>query len=278
MPLDQHGVYDLIRSLVGQANVLTIPRVFITVTGDHISALLLSQILYWTSRTDDPEGWFYKSAKEWEEELAISDYQLSRATKKLAEAGVQTKLKKVAGAPTQHYRIDEETFLKWISEKLGNGFLEEAESDFRESGKRISESVGNANPTMSAMDSPIFEHTLYTETTAETKTERPFERSQHGLSLSERTTLERYARDFAMLFNDQSPLNSTAGRLRNLYIESGLNLDEFISLLNEAKVATQKHSGTIRNQGRPGGLSGITKAKLPYFFAVIEDLIEKSAS
>jgi len=121
-PLDQRQVYQLIERFAGQANVLTIPRLFIDWTGDHISALLLSQIIYWSSRTRDSEGWFYKSAKEWEEELSISDYQLSRATKKLGDAGVETKLKKIQGAPTLHYRIDQDGFLNWISEKLGNGF------------------------------------------------------------------------------------------------------------------------------------------------------------
>ncbi len=88
--IDQQTVYALITRVAGQANVLTIPRLFIEWTGDHISALLLSQIIYWSSRTTDAEGWFYKSAKEWEEELGISDYQLTRATKKLADAGVTT--------------------------------------------------------------------------------------------------------------------------------------------------------------------------------------------
>ena len=90
-PLDQRQVYHLIERFAGQANVLTIPRLFIDWTGDHISALLLSQIIYWSSRTKDADGWFYKSAKDWEDELRISDYQLARATKKLRDAGVVTK-------------------------------------------------------------------------------------------------------------------------------------------------------------------------------------------
>ena len=87
-PLDQRQVYHLIERFAGQANVLTIPRLFIDWTGDHISALLLSQIIYWSSRTTAADGWFYKSAKEWQDELGISDYQLARATKKLEAAGV----------------------------------------------------------------------------------------------------------------------------------------------------------------------------------------------
>ena len=132
--LDQQQVYALITQVVGQANILTIPRLFIDWTGDHITALFLSQVIYWSSRTDDRDGWFYKSAKEWQEELSISDYQLARATKKLAVAGLKTKLRKVMGAPTLHYRVDQEEFLKWISEKLGNGFRGNSEKHFRNTG------------------------------------------------------------------------------------------------------------------------------------------------
>lgn len=136
--LDQQQVYALITRLTGQANILTIPRLFIDWTGDHITALFLSQVIYWSSRTDDPEGWFYKSAKEWEEELSISDYQLARGTKKLAEAGLETKLRKIMGAPTQHYRIrpgdvsemDFRETRKWNSKRFGNGFRRISQKHF----------------------------------------------------------------------------------------------------------------------------------------------------
>ena len=65
--LDQQAVYALIARVAGQANILTIPRLFIDWTGDHISALLLSQVVYWSSRTADPEGWFYSHRRDYEQ-------------------------------------------------------------------------------------------------------------------------------------------------------------------------------------------------------------------
>ena len=107
-PLDQRQVYHLIERFAGQANVLTIPRLFIDWTGDHISALLLSQIIYWFSRTKDSDGWFYKSAKEWQDELGISDYQLAR------ELGDQAPLTSTTTRLTNLYRnsgLELDTFL-----------------------------------------------------------------------------------------------------------------------------------------------------------------------
>jgi hypothetical protein len=276
--LDQKTVYALIARVAGQANVLTIPRLFIDWTGDHISALLLSQIIYWSSRTTDAEGWFYKSAKEWEEELGISDYQLTRATKKLADAGVATKLRKVRGAPTLHYRLDRDTFLDWISDKLGNGFSAPAGGDSRESRKWISDSSGSPFPTNSAMHSRVTRESL-TETTTETTTERPVEASTGQppklIRFGDREVVSRYVTDLARELNDQAPLSSSVTRACNLYVDSGRPLDEFCQLLLEARRRTQEHSGTIRQPLKEGGLSGLTKPKMGYYFAVLEDLLAR---
>lgn len=114
-------VFDLIKQFSGQKQVLTIPRLYIAMTGDHLEALLLSQIVYWSARTKNPDGWFYKSYQEWDEELGMSQYQVKRAATALREFGVETKLKKADGAPTLHYRIDGTTFINSIIEFLNNG-------------------------------------------------------------------------------------------------------------------------------------------------------------
>lgn len=149
--ISQRAVFDLIADLTGQDRKLTIPRTFIEwLDGDHLAALMLSQVLYWSSRTRDPEGWFYKSAKGWEIELAMSQYQQTRAIKKLAIAGVETKLKKANGAPTVHYRISQPVFSKWIMEKLENRpdpITEKLENGFRESSEIDLEETRESLPT-----------------------------------------------------------------------------------------------------------------------------------
>ena len=276
--LDQQAVYALIARVAGQANILTIPRLFIDWTGDHISALLLSQVVYWSSRTADPEGWFYKSAKDWESELGISDYQLARATKKLVDAGVATKLRKVQGAPTLHYRLDQERFLGWISEKLGNGFPQQLQPDFRETGKWISQEPGNGSASSLGMDLAEAGRTL-TETTAET-TNREIEDSKvrkTKLGFADkydeaRLALLPYVEDFARELGDQAPLAASVSRVVGIYKRSGLSFDAFAQALYQARAITKEYQATIRAGPAVGDPWG-KKPKMAYFCAVLEDLV-----
>jgi hypothetical protein len=119
MEISQRVVKELIKQFTGQAQVLTIPRPYIKLTGDHECALMLNQIVYWSERTEDPEGWFYKTHDDWAKELELTPAQVRRITKKLEEVGVESKLKKHNGAPKLHYRINDEVFYKAL-----HGFLE----------------------------------------------------------------------------------------------------------------------------------------------------------
>ncbi len=113
---------DIISNFAGQNNILTIPRPFIDFCGDIPTALLLSQLLYWTDKTKRPDGYIYKSYKEWKSELCISERQVKRASDKLKKEGIlETKIKKANGAPTLHYRLKKNSFRNWILAKYENG-------------------------------------------------------------------------------------------------------------------------------------------------------------
>jgi hypothetical protein len=114
-------IYRLIRNLVGQAHILTIPRVFIDYTGNISSALLLGQLIYWSERTTRLDGYIWKSYKEWEEELSLSKYQVCKAVKVLKNLGIlKTVVRKAEGSPTVHYKLDEVEFSKSIVKFLNN--------------------------------------------------------------------------------------------------------------------------------------------------------------
>lgn len=111
MPRKKPTISDFVSQFLGQQNTLSIPRAAIVACdGDHLTALALSQIVYWSHRTDDKDGWFAKSYEDWHDELLMSQYQMSRAVKKLREWGVvETKRKKskyYEYAPTLHYRVN----------------------------------------------------------------------------------------------------------------------------------------------------------------------------
>jgi hypothetical protein len=97
-------IKNVLARMSGQSRQLTIPRLYIDLTGDLNAALLLSQCVFWSDKSKRRDGWFYKSHGEWLDEICLSPYQVRRATKKIAP-WVDVKLKKANGAPTRHYRV-----------------------------------------------------------------------------------------------------------------------------------------------------------------------------
>jgi len=47
-------------------------RAFARLAGSVHAGILLSQAVYWSGRTSDPAGWFYKTQSEWEEETCLT--------------------------------------------------------------------------------------------------------------------------------------------------------------------------------------------------------------
>jgi len=85
---------------------------------DVKTALFLSQCLYWQERANG-DGWFYKSAKEWQAEIGLSRIEQERAKKILENLGIlETKL---CGIPaTRHFKINLNKIFEIISEKIEN--------------------------------------------------------------------------------------------------------------------------------------------------------------
>lgn len=50
-------------------------------------ALMLGQAIYWTKRTSDQSGWFWKTSTEWEEETGLTRREQDGARARLREAG-----------------------------------------------------------------------------------------------------------------------------------------------------------------------------------------------
>ena len=78
---------------------------FKKLTGSTVAALMLSQAWYWTKRTSDDEGWFYKSQAEWEDETGLTRSECETARKHLKSSGIMEE--DLRGVPaTLYYRID----------------------------------------------------------------------------------------------------------------------------------------------------------------------------
>ncbi|ATN02452.1 conserved phage C-terminal domain-containing protein [Staphylococcus capitis] len=133
-------ISSIITQFSGQNNIIPIPVIYIEITEDYHTAALLNQLIYWSDRTSRKDGYFYKSYKEWEEEIHLSKYQVMRATKKLKNMGiVETALKKANGAPTVHYKVDSKEISQWIVKKLHNGKLRNSTMDSEETQQSLTE-------------------------------------------------------------------------------------------------------------------------------------------
>lgn len=171
---NQRQIMSLIKSVSGQSNILTIPRVYISLlNGDINAALLLNQIIYWSDRSSRSDGWFYKSYKEWEEEIGMSQFQVNRAAKKLKELNIiETKRKKANNAPTIHYRLNFRLLTNLIIEKLdyqetslsNNLILDYQETsqsmDYQETSQSLTEitETTTKNKTKHSARDPLLDH------------------------------------------------------------------------------------------------------------------------
>ncbi len=87
--------------------VIVVRPVLVDVTGSMYAACLLSQLLYWSRRSSNPEGWVYKTEKDMYRELRLNGYQLRKARQQLCRRGIiETILKLANGHPVTHYRVN----------------------------------------------------------------------------------------------------------------------------------------------------------------------------
>jgi hypothetical protein len=135
------------------------------------AGLFMSQALYWSERTNDTAGWFYKTGKEWHEETILSRREIENARERWKELGVL--YEHLAGNPARlYYRIDLEALTGLIA-------VEVEQQEVAENAVQTSLSdVTNKNVTSDKQVSHIQQTSLSdvtnyynTETTTDTTTE-----------------------------------------------------------------------------------------------------------
>ncbi len=116
----QQEVFSFISSIIGQSHIIPVHVEFTRfVGGDANTSMLLSQIIYWTDKTSDPDGWFYKSYDEWERETALTKRKVSRSVDTFKKMGlVETKVKKINNNTILHYRFNQYEFVDQFGKYL----------------------------------------------------------------------------------------------------------------------------------------------------------------
>lgn len=95
-------------------------RSFVDLGAGITGALMLSQAVYWTTRTNAEDGWFYKTIDEWQEETGLTRAEQETARKRLVKAGVLSEQRK--GIPCKlYYRINIDVMLSKILGLGGSG-------------------------------------------------------------------------------------------------------------------------------------------------------------
>ncbi len=132
--MKQQTIFNLLKNTFGQNNLLTVPTLLVKkLKGDHCAALFLGQLIYWTGKGANPDGWIYKTYQEWEEELFIKKDKAMSIKKKLEELNlITTMVKKIGNTPVLHYKVNQETLIEFLletREKEGEDKLEDKEHD-----------------------------------------------------------------------------------------------------------------------------------------------------
>lgn len=114
-------------------------RSFIRLNIGVTAALFLSQMTYWTNRSDD-DGWVYKTQDEWEEETGLSRYEQEGARKKLRSIGVL--LEKRKGVPARlFYKVDNDVLYQALV--AANKNVEKPQTGVRKTTRQVSGKPAN---------------------------------------------------------------------------------------------------------------------------------------
>lgn len=85
-------------------------RCFVAIAGSVSGAVFLSQVCYWSKRTKREDGFFYKTAEEWEQETGIPQRTQDRIRTALRLKGIL--IEKLIGVPaTLYFKLDVEALL-----------------------------------------------------------------------------------------------------------------------------------------------------------------------
>jgi len=102
-PISPHDLLDLLGTLLDRP--VGFHRALADVGGGATAGLFLSQALYWSRRTTDRAGWFWKTQQEWQAETALTRREQETARARLRATGVLQE--RHAGVPAKlYFRVD----------------------------------------------------------------------------------------------------------------------------------------------------------------------------
>jgi len=118
--MDVKQMPDGLKALLGRP--IAFNRAYKVLTGDTVAALMLSQAVYWTSRTSDKDGWFWKSQVEWEEETGLTRTEQEHGRRILCSLSFFREVRR--GVPaTMYFMVDIEALVEALSGRTSESVL-----------------------------------------------------------------------------------------------------------------------------------------------------------
>lgn len=163
-------IFEIVQSLSGQRNCITIPVPYLDYfSGDqqaHALGAVLNQLVFWSGKSDLNDGWFYKEHSELAAEIrGVSEDQVQRLVNKICTRwlpGVVEKAQRqVNGTKKTHYRINGEALINVLFPVT----LDSAESrnGKREVAEPIPQNHGTENVEPRNPNREVAEPILYTD-------------------------------------------------------------------------------------------------------------------
>jgi hypothetical protein len=170
LPAAKNPDIQLLERLVGNGNVVTVHTFMIDLTGDHIAAIVLEQLLYWRARSTEPKNIVAKSDADWYKETRVSERQMRRvrawfiANKIVVIKRLRSKF--YGGQPVWHYTVDMGALDRMVIKTLGTSMRLDVSA-----GSELNE-PSSSKVNGSSTSQPDKTAGSYTETIAETTTEK----------------------------------------------------------------------------------------------------------
>lgn len=164
----KNTIYGLVSQFLGQQNNISVPVPLVRMLGDYTAAAFVAQVTYWSDRTRDPEGWFWKTYEQWLEEMHLTNDQIRRCVK-TANGLVEVKR---AGVPARNfYRINRGLLVERLQELADREIVitsRNGETQHLDEDTDFPHGQSLGNPTASAQTNP----TSSTKTTSKTSTKK----------------------------------------------------------------------------------------------------------
>lgn len=103
----QDRINKMINKKTGNGAMLAVKAEYIDITGNFAAAHMLSQLIYWSQRTPNADGWVYKSDADWAKEIRLSRFQVVSAKTVLQDLELieVTVMKDKVNRTVTHYRL-----------------------------------------------------------------------------------------------------------------------------------------------------------------------------